>query len=679
MAITFNTNVSALTSQRYLGIAADKTASSLAKLSSGSRVPTAKDDAAALAIGTKLKAEVTSLNQAGNNAAQAVTLLQIADGALSTTSDILNRMKSLAVQASSGQLADAERSLLNQEFQNLKDEVDRIAGVTNFNGNVLLNGGDVAVAQTESKNGGLSALGIDAKFDGASIGDGDAFRVTYAYTAPTNTNGTDEDAVGNLTVTNLTTGESQTIDISAMIRAKTGQARDTTGEGALGDGVMTTDLSAGQTVEVNFAAVGVTLTLNDNFNVDASIDGAVAEVGAAGTAAAGTLAAVGNYVFNTAGGARGITGAGIAELEIVREQWDLYLPGLGHGAERARRGRRDGRAGGWGDIGCGGGGCEDIRHQAHEIERQQHQDGDGDEREQAGVQAEGEGRWPPGRRARSPPCRCCGGLLGWPFGQARGLHAGCRLLGRGGRQRLSAEGGLDHLGEGFGRQGAGDRRAVDEEERRAAGAHLLGVGEVGGDDGLDLGRGAVGVELLQVELQVLRQFDVEGVSQELLAFPQLGGELPVFALHGRGLGGVGRRERLLVEIERQVLGHPADAAAVAFFQLGRGGLHAGAEGALEIDELDDGDGRVGRTLGGVFRADGVGAGGHLQALLVGGDGCDQFVAVLLDVLADDGLHLRAGEVGLRVGRGGAEESGDEGPEEQGGGEEAGHGCSFLCC
>jgi flagellin len=114
MPITFNTNLAALTSQRYLGIASDKTQSSLAKLSSGSRVPQAKDDAAALAIGSKLKAEVAGLTQASNNASQAVSLLQIADGALSTIGDILVRQKTLAVQASSGQLSDADRSLLNQ-------------------------------------------------------------------------------------------------------------------------------------------------------------------------------------------------------------------------------------------------------------------------------------------------------------------------------------------------------------------------------------------------------------------------------------------------------------------------------------------------------------------------------------------------------------------------------------
>jgi flagellin len=109
MPITFNTNLAALGAQRNIASASNAAASSLSKLSSGSRVPQAKDDAAALAVGSKLKAEVAGLTQAGNNAAQAISLLQIADGALSTIGDMLQRMKTLATQASSGQLGNVRK------------------------------------------------------------------------------------------------------------------------------------------------------------------------------------------------------------------------------------------------------------------------------------------------------------------------------------------------------------------------------------------------------------------------------------------------------------------------------------------------------------------------------------------------------------------------------------------
>ena len=111
---------------------------SVAKLSSGSRVVTAADDAAALAIGSRLKAEVASLDQAVVNAGQATSLLQVAAGALARTQDILTRLKALAVQAGSQNLADAERALLDVEFQNLVDEIDRIAFDTEFNSKKLL-------------------------------------------------------------------------------------------------------------------------------------------------------------------------------------------------------------------------------------------------------------------------------------------------------------------------------------------------------------------------------------------------------------------------------------------------------------------------------------------------------------------------------------------------------------
>ena len=247
MPMTINTNISAMTAQRNLGVNSMKSASSLAKLSSGSRVPSAKDDAAALAVGSQLRAEVNALKQASQNASQAVSMLQIADGALSTVGDMLVRMKALATQASSGQLGDSERALLDQEFDALRDEITRIAADTDFNGRSLLNGSDVVSARSELKLGELEGRGIDIAVDTAVTGADEVFRVDYDVTAP----------VGNLTVYNMTTGTSQTIDIGDAIR-------DETGEAATG---LSTDLSAGDTVDVVFDSLGVTLTLDDRFDV----------------------------------------------------------------------------------------------------------------------------------------------------------------------------------------------------------------------------------------------------------------------------------------------------------------------------------------------------------------------------------------------------------------------------
>jgi flagellin len=114
---------------------------SLAKLSSGQRIVNASDDPASLAIGSGLKAEVSALQQASVNAGQAVSVVQIADGAMSNINDILVRLKTLAIQAASGQLSGTQRAQINSEYTNLVAEVDRIANVTNFNGTQLVNGG----------------------------------------------------------------------------------------------------------------------------------------------------------------------------------------------------------------------------------------------------------------------------------------------------------------------------------------------------------------------------------------------------------------------------------------------------------------------------------------------------------------------------------------------------------
>jgi|TARA_R110002072_G_scaffold727_10_gene5326 flagellin len=144
MALNIVSNAAAATARRNLAASDAAASNSVAKLSSGTRVLTAKDDAAAMAIGSRLESEVSSLKQAQVNAGQATSMLQIADGAMSRTQDILVRMKTLAVQSSSGQLSDTERGMLDKEFQELLSEVDRIATDTEFNGTALLKGGGLS-------------------------------------------------------------------------------------------------------------------------------------------------------------------------------------------------------------------------------------------------------------------------------------------------------------------------------------------------------------------------------------------------------------------------------------------------------------------------------------------------------------------------------------------------------
>jgi flagellin len=140
MGFRINTNISSIAAQRSLSINNREAESNLAKLSSGSRITKAADDAAGLAISEKLKANIRSLKQADRNANDGISMVQTAEGGLNEVSSILTRMRELAIQTSSDTVGDVERGMTNMEYQNLKLELERISQVTEFNGKKLLNG-----------------------------------------------------------------------------------------------------------------------------------------------------------------------------------------------------------------------------------------------------------------------------------------------------------------------------------------------------------------------------------------------------------------------------------------------------------------------------------------------------------------------------------------------------------
>jgi flagellin len=140
MSLNIVSNFASNVAHRSLARADAQATASLAKLSAGSRVISSKDDAASLALGSRLSAEVIGLKQALVNAGQAVSMLQIADGAMARVNDVLTWMKSLSVQAGSGQLSGAERAILDTEYQVLATEINRIAIDTDFAGTQLVNG-----------------------------------------------------------------------------------------------------------------------------------------------------------------------------------------------------------------------------------------------------------------------------------------------------------------------------------------------------------------------------------------------------------------------------------------------------------------------------------------------------------------------------------------------------------
>lgn len=140
MALRIATNVASLNAQRNLNGTNHGLERSFARLSSGMRINQAADDAAGLAISENLKAQIRGLKQANRNTNDGISLVQIAEGGLNEVSSMLIRLRELAIQASSDTIGDTERKFLDVEYQQLKNEVQRISEVTEFNGRDLLNG-----------------------------------------------------------------------------------------------------------------------------------------------------------------------------------------------------------------------------------------------------------------------------------------------------------------------------------------------------------------------------------------------------------------------------------------------------------------------------------------------------------------------------------------------------------
>ncbi len=170
MALYINTNVASESAQKNLGANQAKLQSSFARLSSGLRINSAKDDAAGLAISESLKSQIRSFNVAERNAGDGISMAQTAEGSLGEVHGILGRMRELAVQASNGPLTAEDRGFLQTEFSSLQKEVTRIQGSAKFNGKQLLG----STANTVTLQVGLndaSSDQIQVQLGGVSLSD----------------------------------------------------------------------------------------------------------------------------------------------------------------------------------------------------------------------------------------------------------------------------------------------------------------------------------------------------------------------------------------------------------------------------------------------------------------------------------------------------------------------------
>ncbi|EGR0727429.1 flagellin [Vibrio cholerae] len=161
MTINVNTNVSAMTAQRYLTKATGELNTSMERLSSGNRINSAKDDAAGLQISNRLTAQSRGLDVAMRNANDGISIAQTAEGAMNESTSILQRMRDLALQSANGTNSASERQALNEESVALQDELNRIAETTSFGGRKLLNGSfGEASFQIGSSSGEAIIMGL---------------------------------------------------------------------------------------------------------------------------------------------------------------------------------------------------------------------------------------------------------------------------------------------------------------------------------------------------------------------------------------------------------------------------------------------------------------------------------------------------------------------------------------
>ena len=192
MPITINTNIASLNAQRRLSVSTSSLQKSFERLSSGLRIVRAADDAAGLSIAESLRADQRIASVAIRNANDGISLISIADGALSEMGNVLARMAELAEQSANGIFAPAQRSALQSEFQALGSEIERIAFTTTFNGLNLLSGGaqiDLQIGFNSASTSQIGFAGVQGTLASLGLAGANSSALTYSLNATTTTTG----------------------------------------------------------------------------------------------------------------------------------------------------------------------------------------------------------------------------------------------------------------------------------------------------------------------------------------------------------------------------------------------------------------------------------------------------------------------------------------------------------
>jgi len=228
MALTVNTNIASLNTQRNLNGSSNALNTSLQRLSTGYRINSAKDDAAGLQISNRLTSQISGLNQATRNANDGISLAQTAEGALQQSTNILQRIRDLSIQSATGSNSDADRAALQKEVAAQQAELSRIADTTTFGGRKLLDG---SFGTTSFQVGSNAYETIDVTLKNASstslgsyqVGGGASTNSTGASAAGTTTTSSVVGSGAGFTATNITVvgnGETKTVAVASGDSAK---------------------------------------------------------------------------------------------------------------------------------------------------------------------------------------------------------------------------------------------------------------------------------------------------------------------------------------------------------------------------------------------------------------------------------------------------------------------------
>ena len=243
MALTVNTNIASLNTQRNLNKSSAALDTSLQRLSTGSRINSAKDDAAGLQIANRLSSQINGLNVAVKNSNDGISMAQTAEGALQQSTAILQRMRDLSLQSANGSNSESERKALNSEVTELKKELDRISNTTTFGGKKLLDG---SFETTTFQVGSAANETISVKIDEMSTDslDGDFYETTLA------------------TATGTAATASGSIEIGLTVN---GSAVSVTAKIKVGDDAAAVNQSIA--TAINDANMGVGAFVQDNGNI----------------------------------------------------------------------------------------------------------------------------------------------------------------------------------------------------------------------------------------------------------------------------------------------------------------------------------------------------------------------------------------------------------------------------